>query len=79
MLGEHKRIGLGPGRESECGEAPCDDDWQLPSPEVTNSRVFDDSTRAEVEVKGSNGLVLILGMSKQGDSWLVGKLAYPPS
>jgi hypothetical protein len=79
VLDEHKRIGLGPGRKSKCGEAPCDDEWQLPSPEVTKSRVFQDSSRAEVEVKGSNGLVLILDMSKKDDSWLVDKLAYPTS
>jgi hypothetical protein len=60
-------------------EAPCDDEGQLPSPEVTRSRVFEDSARAEVEVKGSNGLVLTLDMSEKDDAWLVDKVGYSAS
>lgn len=46
-------------------------DWRLPSPDVTRSRVSEDSARAEVEVTGSNGTVLVLDMSRKGGSWLV--------
>jgi hypothetical protein len=59
ILDEHKRIVNG-------GSG-----WMLRSPEVTRSRVFDYSARAEVEVTGASGTVLVFDMSKEDDSWLV--------
>ena len=69
----HKRTCLLEARLSAGGsdDAACNDEWKVRSPEVGRSRVSHDSARAEVEVRGSNGRVLVLDMSKHGDAWIV--------